>query len=398
LAVPGVVSTSPSTAIRGDSLTIAGSGFSPNAADNRVVFTTAGNGSVRVTPTSGTTTSLTVTVPLDATSGTMQVYRTDTPLGGAMFALPVASTATPLLLTSVSPASLVTAGTTLILTGMGFDPTPTNNAVNFKTGGGTVAVTATSGSASSLSVVVPVEAVCGPLTVTTGGQTSNARMLTVSGSACGVQLVGVWGGATPGDVAVLEGAGFDVAAPANNVVKFTSSGPDPVNAAVLAAGGTQLHVRIPETAIDGNVIVTNSAGTSNPPLSYRSPTAIAPASIDVLVNSPVALGSYQLTITFNKNVVTVAAADVKGGNGAGFTAAPTTINIDNAAGTITLQRSQTGNLPTGLFTIANITFTPVAVGTTNLTLGAVSLTDTTTLNILPANAVSLSSNTVSVLR
>ena len=76
------------------------------------------------------------------------------------------------------------------------------------------------------------------------------------------------GRGSPGDVVVLEGAGFDVGTPANNVVQFTSLGGSTVTAPVLAAGGTQLHVRIPDTAAQGNVTVTVGATTSNP-ITYR---------------------------------------------------------------------------------------------------------------------------------
>ncbi len=96
---------------------------------------------------------------------------------------------------------------------------------------------------------MPPGAVCGPVTVAVGGQTSNARVVTVLGTSCGVQLVDLWGGGLPGDVVVLEGAGFNVVTPANNVVKFTAAGGGTVTAVVLAAGGTQLHVRIPDTAV-----------------------------------------------------------------------------------------------------------------------------------------------------
>ena len=71
-----------------------------------------------------------------------------------------------------------------------------------------------------------------------------------------------WGGGLPGDLVVLEGTGFDVATPANNVVKFTASGGGTVTAPVLAAGGTQLHVRIPDTAAQGDVTVVKSSETA----------------------------------------------------------------------------------------------------------------------------------------
>ena len=62
---------------------------------------------------------------------------------------------------------------------------------------------------------------------------------------------------------LLEGTGFDALTPINNIVTFATSGGGTANATVVQAGGTQLHVRIPETATQGNVTVTVGLATSN---------------------------------------------------------------------------------------------------------------------------------------
>ncbi len=62
---------------------------------------------------------------------------------------------------------------------------------------------------------------------------------------------------------VLEGAGFDVTVPANNLVKFTSADGGTVNAGVVQSGGTQLQVRVPVTAVSGYVSVAVTGRTSN---------------------------------------------------------------------------------------------------------------------------------------
>ena len=308
----------------------------------------------------------------------------------------VSGTPTPLALTAVNPYFQVAEGATVTLTGMGFDATPANNTVLFKSAAGTVSGTVTAATTTSLTVTVPAGAVCGPVTAAVGGQTSNARTVAIAGTTCALQLVDVWGGGSPGDVVVLEGAGFDVGIPANNVVKFTSLGGSTVTAPVLAAGGTQLHVRIPDTAAQGNVTVTVGAMTSNP-ITYTLPSAMVPSSIDVVVNSANPVGSFQVTIGYNKNVVQLDAANVTGGTGAGFTGAPVTINIDNTTGSVTINGFQTGNSPTGAFTVAHLVFTPIAAGTSNLTLSAVTLTDTAG-NDLPANRIVLSSDSITVRR
>ena len=393
-ATMSITSVTPSPANPGAGLTINGSGFSTVIASNQVSFATT-TGITRVIPSAATATTLTVTVPANAISGAIQAHRTDTPTAGAEYALNVSGTPTSLALTSISPFFGVAAGNGLTLSGMGFDPILANNTVLFKSASGTVGATVTSASTTGLTVTTPAGAVCGPVTVSTGGQTSNARMVTISGSSCGLQLVDLWGAGSSGEVIVLEGIGFNVVTPASNVVRFAASGGGTVTAPVLAAGGTQLHVLIPAGATQGNVTVTVGALTSNA-LSYVPSSPTIPSSVDVVINSANAVGSYQATIHFDKNIVTVDPANVKGGTGSGFTAAPTTVNVDNNSGTVTINHFQTGNTPTGSFTVASITFTPVAVGTTSLSLSGIVLTDTSGSD-LPANRVTLSSNGITVL-
>jgi hypothetical protein len=269
LPIPTITSLSSSPIAAGSALTILGKGFGANTSDNQVLFATA-NGVLRVSPDTASTTTLTVTVPNTAVGGSVQVYRVDAPLGGTEFPIEVAGTPGPLLLTAVTPFSSITAGASITLTGMGFDAATTNNTVLFKSSGGTVAGTVTASTRASLNVTVPAGAVCGPVTVGVAGQTSNSRMVTIQATSCGIQLADIWAGGSPGDIVVLEGAGFDVTVPANNVVKFAASSGGTVNATVVAAGGTQIHVRIPETAATGNVTVTAGSSTSNP-LQYQKP-------------------------------------------------------------------------------------------------------------------------------
>ncbi|MBI4474083.1 MAG: IPT/TIG domain-containing protein, partial [Acidobacteria bacterium] len=396
LASPAVTSVSANPAGRGQSLTITGIGFSAAAADNQVLFTTTDDGVVRVTPSASTTTSLTVTVPSDAVSGPLQVYRTDVPIGGQEYPLTVSGTAARLALTTLAPLTPVAAGSDITLSGIGFSTTASSNTITFKAATGTTTGTVKSATSTSLTVTVPTGAVCGPVTVTVGTETSNARTAQISGSTCALQLNDILGGGSPGDTLVLEGAGFNVSSPSANLVKFAAAGGATVNAKVLQAGGTQLHVRIPDGAVEGNVTVTVGSQNSNA-VTYRAPALMIPASIDVVITSSVGVGLYQVTISFDKNVVQLQSANVKGGTGAGFAQAPTTINIDNSAGTVTLNAFQTSSAPTGTFTIANLTFTPVAVGTSNLTISNITLTNTNGDN-LPATGMSLSSNTITVLR
>ncbi len=150
---------------------------------------------------------------------------------------------------------------------------------------------------------------------------------------------------------------------------------------------TQLTATVPASALLtlGTFPVTVANGGST----------VTPAIVSVNINSATAVGAYQATINYDKTVVSLQQSNVTGGNGAGFTSPPTTINIDNVAGKVTLNSFQTGNAPSGAFTVANLSFASVALGTTNLTLSGVTLTNTTGGD-LPASGLSLSSNSVVV--
>ena len=91
----------------------------------------------------------------------------------------------------------------------------------------------------------------------------DARAIVVAGAACAVTLADMIPGGAPGDVVVLEGTGFDAATPASNVVTFTTSSGARA-ATVLQSGQTQLLVRIPDDAVEGNVTVRVGAQVSNP--------------------------------------------------------------------------------------------------------------------------------------
>ncbi len=97
--------------------------------------------------------------------------------------------------------------------------------------------------------------------------------------------------------------------------------------------------------------------------------------------------------------MTLNAANVSGGTGAGFTSTPTTVNVDNSSGSVTLNAFQIGSSPTGTFTVATLVFTPAAVGSSNLTLTVTSLTGTTGNDLpRPPAQVTLSNNAITVSR
>jgi len=76
----------------------------------------------------------------------------------------------------------------------------------------------------------------------------------------------------------------------------------------------------------------------------------------LVVETPRTLGAYQVTLRFEPRVVQLTAKDVAGGLEAGFESRPLVINIDNAAGKITLASFQVGANPTGRMIVARINF------------------------------------------
>jgi hypothetical protein len=308
-AAPTISSTAPTPAIAGSTLTIQGTGFGQSSADHLVLFNTVGGGTARVAPDSGTfqSTSMTVTVPSNAVSGPIQVFRLDAGLGSTEYPLTVQGTATPLLLASVNPYYNVLPGDSLVLKGLGFDPTPSNNNVLFSTASGTQGATVTAAASTSLTVTVPAAAVCGPVTVTTGGSTTNAKSVIVQGPACPVKIAELKGGGAPGDIITLEGVGFDMSRPSNNVVAFTTSAGQ-VNATTVSAGNTQLQVRIPSNAITGNSAVTVASVTSN-----AVPYVVTGAVPGILLKTAApTTGQVGTAGTFTVQVETAAGAAIRG--------------------------------------------------------------------------------------
>src|SRR5207244_60329 len=104
----------------GSVITLAGTGFAANAADNQVSFALGSGLFIRVPANTATTTSLSVQVPDGVVSGVIQIIRLDLNVGSGEFPLPIAGSPISLALTSISPFYQVTPGTTVTLSGMGF--------------------------------------------------------------------------------------------------------------------------------------------------------------------------------------------------------------------------------------------------------------------------------------
>ena len=129
-----------------------------------------------------------------------------------------------------------------------------------------------------------------------------------------------------------------------------------------------------------NTFTATVSGLTGSPVTFTGTAKTltsTPATVDVQIASgATVIGSYQVTINYDPNVVQVQAnTNVSGGTGTGFTGNPTTINFNDTAGTLTLNTFQVGNSPAGNFTVARVTFIPIRGGTVTLTTSAVTVTD-----------------------
>ena len=158
---PTIASFAPTSGRVGDTVTISGTNFVN-------IQSVAFNGVAAVFTVTNATT-ITAVVPTGATTGKMTV------VDAAGTATSVANFLVLPALTSFTPIT-VKLGTLVTITGSGFVPIPSSNQVTI--GGATAVVQ--SASSTQLVVTVPVNAVTGPLAVTTtGGTGTSATNLTV---------------------------------------------------------------------------------------------------------------------------------------------------------------------------------------------------------------------------
>jgi hypothetical protein len=150
---------------------------------------------------------------LQTTTGNLQFFKSD----GTPFALTIDSliTETPVSLTSVSPTR-VAVGSSVNLTGTGFSA---GDAIVFTTGSGTVDVMPGASTSTTLTALVPANAITGPVFVRSGSQTSASLILEVTATS-GVPLQT---SITVGTSATVTGADIYVPPPAAGL-SFTAIG------------------------------------------------------------------------------------------------------------------------------------------------------------------------------
>jgi len=282
-AVTPVVTTTSTQVTPGvTTLIISGFGFDLIAANNAVVF----NGGAVGTVTSATPTSLSValsTKPTSAGNLTAVVTTNSLNSGGATQVAAVV----PLVTSSV--ANLAPNATTIVIAGLGFDPTPSNNTVVFNLG---AAGTVTAATATALTVTFDTNpTTTGSLTAVV---TSNSL---ASGAAVQVATVKPVATSSTANLAAnattltISGFGFDATTASNNTVLFSNG----AVGTVTSATATALTVSIttgPKTAGSLTAIVTTGGQSSG--------AAVQVASVTPSISSSTAnLAANVSTLTIN---------------------------------------------------------------------------------------------------
>lgn len=210
---------------------IRGTNFSRTLSNNKVDF----NGAVAEV-TAATDTTLTVTVPDDATTGSITVFHGGFTATGPVFTVIPAPT-----ITSFDPMGGI-AGTTITIIGTNFSPTASDNMVSFNG----ISATVTNATTTLLMVTVPEGVESGTIAVTVFGQTavSEDRFTLTPEITSFEPTTG-----EAGSLVTITGENFSSTLD-DNVVKFND-----VTATVTIATTTSLVVIVPDGAETGPITV-----------------------------------------------------------------------------------------------------------------------------------------------
>ena len=253
-AAPVVLSFSPIEGAVDTEVTITGENFSDVPSENDVRF----GGVMAASPTSASTTSLTVRVPSGAVTGRVSVaVGGQTATSSTDFTVPGTTPAPALPVVSSFSPSEGEVDTEVTITGVNFSDVPSENDVRF---GGVMAAAPTSASTTSLTVLVPSGAVTGSISVAVGGQTGTSSTdFTVTVPAPALPVVSSFSpteGAVDTEV-TITGVNFSATA-SENEVRFR----DVMAAAPTSATTTSLTVRVPSGAVTGSISVTVGGQTA----------------------------------------------------------------------------------------------------------------------------------------
>jgi hypothetical protein len=202
----------------------------------------------------------------------------------------------PPTITSFSPLSGMP-GATVTITGSNFSTTSTDNTVKFN-GTTTSVVSAT---ATQLTVIIPVAATSGKITITRDGVTATSQQdftvlehsITNFAPASGVV----------GTSIIVNGSNFSIV-PAENIVKINGA-----DALVTEATANQLTVLLPATATTGKITITLNGKT----ITSTEDFVIPPPTITTYFPAVAAVG--RLVVISGTNFSTVSTGNIVKFNG-----------------------------------------------------------------------------------
>ena len=273
---PIIRGLSVSSAWVGVPITITGANFGATQGTNTVTF----NGTV-ATPTSWSATNIVAPVPSGATTGNLVVT-----VGGVQSnAVSFTVTPPPANITSLNPTS-GQVGTSVTVSGANFGATQGTSTVTFN---GTSAGTATSWSASSITVNVPTGATTGNVVVTVNGLQSNSVNFTVINPTPIITSLTPNSGSV-GTSVTINGTNFGSSQGASAVV-FNGA-----TAIPSSWSATSIVVPVPVGALTGTVAVTVGGVTSN---GVTFAVTVPPPTIVGMNPSSAVAGSGAFTLTVN---------------------------------------------------------------------------------------------------
>jgi len=237
---PSIANLNPTSGLVGASVNITGTNFGASQGTSTVKF----NGTT-ASPTSWSTTSITIPVPAGATTSNVIVTVGGVASNGINFTVLI-----PPSISTLTPNS-ATVGTSVTVAGANFGASQGTSTVTFN---GTAA-TPTSWSASSILVPVPAGATTGNVVVTVAGLASNGVNFTVVVPPSINTLTPNSG--TVGTSVTIAGANFG-ATQGTSTVTFNGIATTPTSWST-----TSIAAPVPNGATTGNVIVTVSGVASN---------------------------------------------------------------------------------------------------------------------------------------
>lgn len=334
---PAITSLSPAslpTSASNQNLAITGTGFKTGA---KVNFGKPGGTTNSLTPTTVSTTSITVPVAVGTLPGTwtVQVVNTD---GLKSVAANLGVTAPAPSIVSLSPASITgsTANQTITITGTNFQA---GAKVNLSyAGGATTSLTPATVSATSVSVAVNVGTTVRTWTlqvVNPDGKTSATSNLSVTAPAPTITALSPSSltGSTANQTVTITGTGFQSGAKIN--LTYSGGTVSSLSAATLTATAITVAVNVGTTARTWTLQVVNSDGKSSAVsnLAVTAPAAAPPAPAPVVAAAPAitTVNPTSLVRASTTQPVTINGTGFKAGLKIMLTAAGTVTTIQGTA-------------------------------------------------------------------